>query len=156
EGFAPQAAAALLRQLACAALVLDDAAELAGLRRMIEAENLDRIARARLLDPLTAVVVERAHATVSVARDDRVAALERAAVDEPRRNRAAADVETRLDDRSGCLRFRVGLQHELRVRDEEDALKQVVEVLVLLRRDTCDLRRAAPLLRLQPFVRELA
>src|SRR5262249_58283594 len=92
----PQAPAALLGALARGTLFLDGAAELARLRRMVEAENLDWIARARLLYPLAAVVVERAHATVRVAGDDGVADLERAAVDEHRRDRPAADRETRL------------------------------------------------------------
>ena len=153
---AAQALAALLRELAGAPLVLDDAAELAGGRRTVEAEDLDGLARARLLDALAAVVVERAHAAPGIAGDDRVADLERAAVDEHRRDRAAADVEARLDDRAGRLGGRVRAQVELGVGDEQDPLEQVVEVLALLRRDARDLHVAAPLLGLQPFGRELA
>ena len=41
-----QALAAHLRELARLALVLDDARELAGRRRLVEAEDLDRVARA--------------------------------------------------------------------------------------------------------------
>ena len=88
-----------LRALARLALVLDDAAELAGGRRVVEAEDLDGLARPRLLDLLAAEVVERADPAPGVAGDDRVADLERAALDEHRRNRAAADVEPGLDDR---------------------------------------------------------
>src|SRR5205807_597064 len=66
---AAQAFATLLRELARAALALDDAAELAGGRRLVEAEDLDRLARERLLDPLAAVVVERAYAPPGVAGD---------------------------------------------------------------------------------------
>ena len=54
----------------------------------------------RSLHLLAAVVVERAHLAPGVAGDDRVADVERAAVDEHRRDRAAADVEARLDDRA--------------------------------------------------------
>ena len=43
---AAQALAALVRELAGAAVVLDDARELAGVRRLVEAEDLDRVARA--------------------------------------------------------------------------------------------------------------
>ena len=46
ERLAAQALAALLREVAGAAVVLDDAAELAGRRRLVEAEDLDRLARA--------------------------------------------------------------------------------------------------------------
>ena len=108
-----------------------------------------------LVEPLAAVVVQRAHAAPGVAGDDRVADLERAAVDEHRRHRAAADVEARLDDRPGRLGARVGLQVELGVGDEQDLLEQLVEPLALLRRDARDLRRAAPLLGLEPLGREL-
>ena len=133
---------------ACA-LVLDHAGELAGGRRLVEAEDLDRIARPRLLQLLAAVVVERAHLAPGVAGDDRVADAQRAAVDEHRRDRAAADVEARLDDRPRGLGVRVRLQLELGVGDEQDPLEQVVEVLVLLRGDVRELRVAAPLLGLQ-------
>ena len=44
ERLAAQALAALLREIAGAAVVLDDAAELAGRRRLVEAEDLDRLA----------------------------------------------------------------------------------------------------------------
>src|SRR5581483_11368674 len=91
---------ALLRELARAALVLDDARQLAGGRRTVEAEDLDGLAGMRFLDALAAVVVERTHAAPGVPGDDRVADPERAAVDEHRRHRAAADVEARLDDRA--------------------------------------------------------
>ena len=153
---AAQPLAALLREVARAALVLDDATELAGGRRLVEAEDLDGLARAGLLDALAAIVEERTHAAPRVARDDRVADLERAAMDEHRRDGAAADVEARLDDRAGCLGARVRAQVELGVGDEQDALEQIVEVLALLRGDPRDLHVAAPLLRLQPFGRELA
>ncbi len=75
ERLAPQALAALLGELAGAAVVLDDAAELAGGRRLVEAEDLDRVARLGRLDALAAVVVERPHAAPGVAGDDRVADL---------------------------------------------------------------------------------
>ena len=75
------------------ALVLDDARELAGGRRHVEAEDLDRRTGAGFRDLLAAVVVERAHLAVRVAGDDRVADAKRAAVHEHRRDRAAADVE---------------------------------------------------------------
>ena len=74
------------------------------------------------------VVVERAHLAGRVARDDRVADVQRAALDEHRRDRAAADVEARLDDRAGRLGGRVRAQVELGVGDEQHLLEQLVEV----------------------------
>ncbi len=113
------------------------------------------VARLRLLDLLAAEVVERAHLAPGVAGDDRVADAERAALDEHRRDRAAADVEARLDDRPRGLGLRVRLQLELGVGDEQHLLEQVVEVLLLLRGDLRELRRAAPLLRLEALGGEL-
>ncbi len=90
---AAQPLAALMGEVAGAALVLDDPAELACGRRAVEAEDLDGLARRCFLDALAAIVVERAHAAPRIAGDDRVADLERAAVDQHRRDGAAADVE---------------------------------------------------------------
>ena len=155
ELLAAQALAARLREAARGALVLDHFRVLARGRRMVEAEDLDRVARCRLLDLLAAEVVERAHLAPGVAGDDRVADAERAAVDEHRRDRAAADVQARLDDRAGGLGLRVGGQLELGVGNEQHLLEQVVEALALLGGDERELRRAAPLLGLELLGREL-
>ena len=104
---------------------------------------------------LAAVVVEGAHLAPRVAGDDRVADVQRAALHEHRRDRAAADVEPRLDDRPGGLGLRVRRQLELGVGDEQDLLEQLVEVLLLLGGDVRELRRAAPLLGLQALGGEL-
>src|SRR6478672_12365355 len=62
--------------------------EVAGGRRTVEAEDLDGLAGARLVDSLAAVIEQRAHTAPRVAGDDRVSDLERAAVDEHRRDGA--------------------------------------------------------------------
>jgi hypothetical protein len=54
-------------------------------------------------------------------------------VDEHGGDGAATDVEPRLDDRARGVGVRVRLQVELGVRDEQDPLEQVLEVLPLLR-----------------------
>ena len=149
ERLGPQPLAAPLRERPRFPLVLDHARELAGRRRRVEAEDLDRRSRPRLLDLLAAVVVERAHLAVRVAGDDRVAHAQRAAVHEHRRDRPATDVETGLDDRAGRLRVRVRGQLELGVRDEQHLLEQVVQIGLLLRRDVRELDVPAPVLRLQ-------
>src|SRR4051812_22541062 len=122
ELLAAEALGALLRSLARLPLVLDDARELAGGRRLVEAEDLHRVARLGLRKLLALVVVQCAYLAPGVAGDDRVADLERAALDEHRRDGAAADVEPRLDDRTGRLRVRIRAQVELSVRDEQDPL----------------------------------
>ena len=100
ELFAPQALAARVRKLTGAPLVLDHASQLAGRRRLVEAEDLDRVSRPGVLHLVAAEVVEGAHLAPSVSGDDRVADAERAAVDEHRCYRTAADVESRFDDRA--------------------------------------------------------
>src|SRR5207342_2755069 len=88
ELLAPQALRALLREVAGLSVCLDDTGELPGRRRLVEAEDLDRVARLRVLQLVALLVVERADLAPGVARDDRVADLERAALDEHRRDRA--------------------------------------------------------------------
>ena len=55
----------------------------------------------------------------------------------------------------GCLGGRVRAQVELGVGDEQQLLEQLVEVELLLGGNLGELRRSAPLLRLQPFGCEL-
>ena len=109
----------------------------------------------RLLHLLAAEVEERPHLAPGIAGDDRVADLERAAGDEHGRDRAAADVEAALDDRPRSLRLGVRLELELGVGDEQDLLEEIVEPLAGLGGDVGELRRPAPLLRLEPVRDEL-
>ena len=69
--------------------------------------------------------------------------------DEHRGDRAAADVQTAFDDRPGGLRLCVGVELELGVRDEQDLLEEIVDPLAGLGGDVGELRRPAPLLRLE-------
>ena len=147
-GLVAQAVGALVGQLARRAVVLDDAERLAGVGDAVEAEDLDRVAGDRLAHALAAVVVHRAHPAPVRARDDRVADVQRAALDQDRDDRAAARVELGLDDDAGGLGVRVGLEL-LELGDDEDRVEEVVEALVRLRRDVDELGVAAPLRRLQ-------
>ena len=156
ELLAPEALGALLGDVLRLALVLDDPRELTCGRRAVEPEDLDGLAGMRLADLLAAIVVERAHLAGGVACDDRVADAQRAALDEHRRDRPAADVETRLDDRARRLGVRVRAEVELGVRDEQDLLEQLLEVRLLLGRDGGELRVAAPVLGLEALGGELA
>src|SRR5690606_4185775 len=89
---------AILGNLARPRLVLDDGETVAGLRRPLEAENLDGHRRAGVLDLVAVVVDERTHAAPLVAGDEDVARLERAGLNEDGRNRATPLVQLRLDD----------------------------------------------------------
>src|SRR5438270_257895 len=81
-----------------------------GGRRLVEAEDLHRLARLRLLELLAAVVEEAANAPVRVSGDDRVADAQRAALDEHRRDGAPTGLEPRLDDRPRRVGVRIRLQ----------------------------------------------
>src|SRR5262249_28614505 len=107
ELLAAEPLGALVREVTRRALVLDDAAELARGRRLVEAEDLDRVARTGILQLLALVVVERADFPPRIAGDDRVAATQRSALPGHRRGRTAADVKTGLDDRARGLGRRV-------------------------------------------------
>ena len=106
------------------------------------------------LQPLAGVVLHRADAAPVRAGHDRVADLERAALDEHRDDGAAARVELGLDDDARRVGVRVGLE-VLELGDDEDRLEQVLEVLVRLGRHVDELGVAAPLRRLQAALREL-
>ena len=82
ELLAAQPLRAHVREVLRLALVLDDPDELTGGRRVIETEDLDRLAGPRLLHLLAAIVVERAHLAGRVACDGGVADTQRPAVDE--------------------------------------------------------------------------
>src|SRR2546421_6056758 len=91
--FAAKPLAARVRELACAPLVLDHPAQLAGRRRLVEPEDLDGLAGPGLLDLVTAEVVERPDLSPGVPGDDGVSDAERAAMHQHGCDRAAADVE---------------------------------------------------------------
>ena len=147
--------AALVRDTARLALVLDDAEVLARRGHAVEAEDLDRHARRRLLHPLAPVVVHRAHAAHVLSGDDRVADLQAAAVDDQRDDGAAARIELRLDHEAGGVGVGVGLEL-LDLGERDQRLEQVVEVLPGLGRDVHELGVSAPVGRRQALLRELA
>ena len=88
---------ALLGELAGAAVVLDRLDELAGVADAVEAEHLDRHPGIGGLDALAGEVVHRPHPAPLRTGDERVADLERAALDQHGDDRAAAGVELGLD-----------------------------------------------------------
>src|SRR3954451_19128347 len=93
-------------------------------------------------------IVQRPDSRPGIAGDDRVAHLQRAALDEHRGDRPTPLVEARLDDRARCIRARVGLQLlELDIGDEQHLLEQLVEADAGPRGHLGDLRRPAPFLR---------
>ena len=139
---------------ACNALVLDHVTELAGGRRAVETQNLDRRSRPGVANTLAAVVVERLDLAPGVTGDDRVSDAKRSARDEERRHRAASDVEPRFDDDTGrrSVGVRVEIEH---VGLQQDRVEQLVEVRSGLCRDVLEDRLAAPLRRLKALLGQL-
>src|SRR4051795_4973104 len=108
---------AVVGDLAGAGFRLDDGDTVAGFRRAVEAEHLDRNRRPGLLRHRALVVDERPDAAPLGAGDGDVAGAQRAALDEHGCDRPAAAIELRLDDgalgRAGAVRPEVedlGLQ----------------------------------------------
>ena len=134
-------ALAVVGDLAGAGFRLDDRDAVAGFRRAVEAEHLDRQRRRRFLDLSPGIGDQRADAAPFGAGDDDVAGAQGAALDEHGRDRAAAAVELGLDHRALGDAVGVGLEVE-HLGLQRDRLEQRVETLAGLGRDL-DLQRLA-------------
>ena len=128
-------AGAVIGDLAGARLVLDDGEAVAGLRRAVEAEHLDRHRRAGLLDAGARVVDQRADAAPFGAGHDDVADAQRAALDQHGRDRTAAAIELGLDHGAFGRAVGIGLEVE-QFGLQRDRLEQLVEVLALVLAET--------------------
>ncbi len=101
------------------------------------------------------MVLHRADLAPLRTGDDRVADVHGSALDEHGRDRTAAGIEMRLDHRAGGGRVGIGLQL-FDLGEQQDALEQLVEVLVRLGRDVDEDRVAAPILGVEALRGELA
>ena len=124
---------AIIGDLAGARFALDHRETVAGLRRAVEAEHLDRRRRAGSLTASPAVGQQRADAAPFGAGHDDVAAAQRAALDQHGRHRTAAAIELGLDHRAFGRTFRVGLEVE-HFGLQPDGFEQPVEIDLLGRR----------------------
>jgi hypothetical protein len=145
---------ALVGLLAGAAIVLDDARELAGVGDAVEAEDLDRVARHGGVDALAGVVAHRPDLAPVRAGHERVADLQGAALDEQRHDGPAPRIELGLDDDAARGRVGVGLEL-LELGDDEDRVEEVLEPLLGLGRHVDELGVATPLRGLQVELRHL-
>ena len=84
--------------LAGAGFVLHGGKPVAGKRRTLQAENLDRHGRRRFVYLLAAIVDDGAHAAPLGARDDDIARHQRAGLHQHRGDRTTALVELGFDD----------------------------------------------------------
>src|SRR6266850_306158 len=150
------AIAPVLRDERLRGLFVGDGAEhIARLGHVGQAEDLDRSRGLRPADVLALVVRHGAHAAEGDARDDEVAALERAVLHQDRRDRAAARVHVRLDNVSH--RGTVGLRLQLGdVGDEEHDLEELLDALLRARGDRAERRVSAVLLDRHVVLRTLS
>ena len=122
---------AIAGDLACAGLVLDDGEAVAGLRRPIEAQYLDRHRRAGLFDGVALIRDQRAHTTHLGAGNDDVADPQRSALHEDGCDRPAAAIELGFDHGAFGGSRRIGLQVE-QIGLQGDHLEQPVEIGLVL------------------------
>jgi hypothetical protein len=134
--------------------IVDDLERVARLRKRGQAQYFDRRGRARLLDLASDVIEHRPDLAVDDAGDEQVAVLQRAVLHQDRRDGAAAAIEFRFEYRARGAPLRVGFQIR-QVRDEQNHLEQLIEVLALPRGDFDGDRRAAPGFRHQTEFRQL-
>ena len=136
-------------------VVVDDQEAVAGAGHGGEAEHLHRPGRRRLADLVAVLVQHGPDPAERLAADDRVADVQRAALHEHGRDRAAALVQVRLDRHALRLLVRVGPQVELGVRGQHDRLEQVVDAGAVARGHVDEQVLAAELLGHQAVLGEL-
>src|SRR5688572_30298783 len=154
EAHVAELALAVERNFARLALAVDDEQLVAGVRRAREPQHLRRDGRARRVDLLSALVEQRAHAAELLARDHGVADLERAALDQHGRDRAAAALDARFQHDADCgsILHRLQFQH---LGLQQDRLEQLVDALARLRGNRDEDVLAAPLLGDDAFLGKL-
>ena len=137
-------ALALVEDLFHQLILLDRDDRIARVRHFFQAEDGDRHRRARRLDRPALVVDHRADAAGRRARNDAVARVQRAVLDEDGRDRALALIQLRLDDRAARHLVGVRLQFA-HFGDEIDGFEQVLDALARLGGNGADDGVAAPL-----------
>src|SRR5262245_32176735 len=120
-------AGTIVRDLAGARLVVDDGEAVARFRRAVEAEHLDRRRGTRRDHRHAGIGHERAHPAPFGTGNHDVAGLERAALDQHGRDRAAATVKLRLDHCAFGWPLRIGLELE-NFSLQPDGLEQAIEI----------------------------
>ena len=134
EFLRPQLGLLLRRHLASIALVADRLEHVACDRYVVPTHHEHRGAWRGCLQLRAVLVEHRSDSSRHGARDDGIASLERAPLDDHRRHGATANLELALDD--GTDRFCCGIGLELLdLGDERYELEQVVDACAVQRRD---------------------
>ena len=122
---------AVARHLAGAGFVFDHGKAVAGFRRTVEAEHLDRHRRSGFVDGLALIGDQRADAAHLGAGDHDVADAQRSALHQHGRDRTAAAVELGFDHGAFGGTRRIGLEVE-QFGLQRDHFQQLVEVGLVL------------------------
>src|ERR1700722_12744647 len=136
-------------------VVGDDEEVVARLRHRGEAEDLHRARRGSLAELLAVLVENGPDSAVGFPRHDRVTDVQRAALHEHGRDRAAALVELRLDRDALRVLVRVGPQVEGGVGGQDDRLEQRLDAEPLGRGHVHELGVATELLGHQAVLGQL-
>src|SRR6266480_921338 len=136
-------------------LVGHDQEVVARVGHRVEPQHLHRAGRRRVRDRLAVLVEQRPDPAERVAADDRVANVQRAALHQHGRHRAAALVQVRLDRDALCVLVGVGPQVKLGVGGQDDRLQQGLDANALPGRHVHEQRGAAELLGHQAVLGEL-
>ena len=134
---------------------IGDLEDVARLRQAGETQHLHRSRRTGRLGGPAAIVDQRTDTADDRSGDERIADVQGSVLDQHGRDRAAALVELRLEDRAGGMPLRIRLELA-DVAHQQHHLEQKIEVLLLLRRHFHRDRSAAPLFRHQVELRQLA
>ena len=122
---------ALLDQLARHLLVVYGVEDVACARNLGQTDDLDRNRRACLLDLLAVIVGHRADAANRGARDNGIACVQGAVLNEQGSDRAAALVETRFDNSTLCKTVGISLEF-LYLSNEKNVFEQLVDPFACL------------------------
>ncbi len=146
----------LVGDLPCHAVLGDDEEVVAGTGHGGEAQHLDRPGRTCLGDRRAGVIEHGPHAPEGIAGDHGVTDVQRAALDEDGRDRAAAAVEVRLDRHALGVDIDRRRQVQGRIGRQSDGFQQFVDADALLGGDVDEHGLAAVLLGNQAVFGQLS
>src|SRR5690606_19801086 len=147
-------ALAIQRDLAGLALAFDHEQLIARIRRTRETEHDDGQRRAGFRDRLPGFVEHRTHTAEFLPRDDRIAGLQGAALDEHRSDRTASLLHAGLHNDTGGRAGVSGLELE-HVRLQENRIEQLIDALARTGGYVHEQRIAAPLFGQHVVLREI-
>ena len=126
-----------------------------GDRHIVEADDLHRHRRQRLLDLAAAVIHHLAHTAIGSTDDQRITSMQRSGLDQQRGYGTAALIQLGLNDRTCRQMIRIGLQLG-HVGHQQQRFQQVIHAIAEFRGDRHEDRIPAPFLRHDAIIGHLA